>query len=98
RRSLVPRSPRWRGDDRGEGGRAAEPKPVQSRGLKLTVPSQCQLTESVGGETWAVALNHVNFPVPPQNVHNPRPVMPSSVQWPNALLAPGPAVSRTTRA
>src|SRR5687768_9623335 len=33
----------------------------QSRALKLYVPSQCQFTPSVGGETWAVALNDVNF-------------------------------------
>lgn len=67
---------------------------AQSRGTKLYVPSQCQFSGSsvVGGETRTVALNHVNFPVPPANVHTPL----ASEQLPNALLLPDPGGSRTT--
>ena len=63
-------------------GRQIELVPAQSSGSWLSVPSQRQLIGSsiVGGETWAVALNDVNFPVPPENVHTPRPVVRSSVQ------------------
>jgi hypothetical protein len=52
-----------------------------SPGLKLYVPSTVQLgADSVGHDTSALPWNQVNFPVPPENVHSPRPVAKSSLQ------------------
>ena len=53
---------------------------------------QYQTEKSSLCETSTVALNQVNFPVPPENVHNPT----ASEQWPNAALLPGPGGSRMT--
>jgi hypothetical protein len=44
---------------------------TQSCGLKLYVPSQNQ-SEKFSCETSTLALNQVNFPVPPENVHRPK--------------------------
>jgi hypothetical protein len=67
------------------------PLSAQSRGLKLYVPSTAQLgAAEAGHDTSALPWNQVNFPVPPENVQRPRPVAKSSLQWPDALLLPGP--------
>ena len=55
-------------------------------------PKLCPPGPPNGRDTAAVALNPVNFPVPSENVHRPEGAM--SVQWPNALLLPGPGGSR----